>query len=477
MARLAVLGFLAWFVFLHGSLAETKARVEVIYRENCASCHGPAMEGGIGGSLADGVWKHGSSDAEIATLIAAGNPDAGMPAFEKTLSPEMIRALVVYIREKEMSFQHGSKEAARKLPAGPVATKYAKIVVEPVATSGLETPWALAFLPDGRKLVTERPGRLRMFDSAWKLAPEPVSNTPRVVTGSQGGLLDVAPAPDFETSGWIYLSYSAPSPENPKIAMTKISRGRLSRNEWIDEQTIFEVDSKHFTESGRHYGSRIVFDSGHVFFAIGDRGEQNKAQDLSVPNGKIFRVLLDGKIPADNPFADRQDALAGVWSYGHRNPQGLAVDPRDHSIYETEHGPRGGDEFNQIRKGGNFGWPLVCFGMNYDGTPLTALTVKEGIEAPLHNWTPSIATSGLAFYDGEKFPEWKNDFFVGGLRGGLHRLRLRDGKVIEDEVVLEGVGRVRDVRSGPDGLVYVVLNSPDMIVRLVPADSESMAAK
>jgi glucose/arabinose dehydrogenase len=153
------------------------------------------------------------------------------------------------------------------------------------------------------------------------------------------------------------------------------------------------------------------------------------------------------------------------------------VDPRDHSIYETEHGPRGGDEFNQIRKGGNFGWPLVCFGMNYDGTPLTALTVKEGIEAPLHNWTPSIATSGLAFYDGEKFPEWKNDFFVGGLRGGLHRLRLRDGKVIEDEVVLEGVGRIRDVRSGPDGLVYVVLNSPDMIVRLVPADSESMAAK
>ena len=231
-----------------------------------------------GGGLADGVWKFGSSDAEIASAIAEGIPDAGMPAFEKTLSPEMIRALVVYIREKEQSFEPGSKKAPQNLPEGTVTTKHAGFVVEPVVTSGLETPWALAFLSDGRKLVTERPGRLRVFDAAWNPVAEPVANTPRVVAAGQGGLLDVAPAPDFETSGWIYLSYSAPAPDDPKIAMTKISRGRLSGNEWIDGQTVFEADPKHYTASGRNFGSRIVFDRGHVFFSIGERGEENKAQ-------------------------------------------------------------------------------------------------------------------------------------------------------------------------------------------------------
>jgi glucose/arabinose dehydrogenase len=449
-----------------------KSKVEDLYRENCASCHGAAMDGGMGGSLADGAWKYGESDGAIAAAISNGIPDAGMPAFKETLSPEEIRSLVVFIREKETAAHRSSAPKRTLSPGEPLQTMYANHLVETVVSSGLETPWALAFLPDGRKLVTERSGRLRILDSNWNLLPEPVEGTPDVVQNGQGGMLDVAPAPDYESTGWIYLSYSAPAPgESPdaKSSMTKVSRGRLSGNRWVDEQTIYEAKPGDYSKGGVHFGSRIAFADGHVFISIGDRGVPEKAQDPALPNGKILRLLPDGGIPGDNPFVGREDALDAVWSWGHRNPQGLAVDTKNGGIYSTEHGPRGGDEFNHIRKGANYGWPLVSFGMNYNGTPVTALTEKEGIEAPLHHWTPSIATCGLAFYDGERFPEWKHDFFAGGLRGELHRLRLRNGKIIEDEVVLDGAGRVRDVRCGPDGFLYVVLNAPDRIVRLVPA--------
>jgi glucose/arabinose dehydrogenase len=473
MARCAILVFLAFGVLFGGDRALAKAKVEGVYRAHCASCHGVEMQGGSGGQLLEGIWKYGASDAAVTASIAAGISDAGMPAFGQSLSPETIRSLVVYIREKEKAFDQTRKPSPPKISGKPVQTKRATYMVEPVVAGGLETPWALAFLPDGRKLVTERIGRLRILDHAWKLDPKPVRGTPAVLANGQGGLMDVAPAPDAVTSRWIYLSFSAPATDGTKSSMTKIVRGKLADGEWIDEKTIFETDPKLYTSSGVHFGSRIVFNRGHVFFSTGDRGEKDKAQDIGLPNGKIYRVLPDGKIPTDNPFTDRQDALAAVWSYGHRNPQGLVVDPRNQEIYETEHGPRGGDEFNLIRKGANYGWPLVCFGMNYDGTPLTALTEKDGIDPPLHHWTPSIAVCGLAYYDGDEFPEWKNDFFAGGLRGELHRLRLQDGKVIEKELVLEGIGRVRDVRCGPDGLIYVVLNDPDIIVRLVPAKPES----
>lgn len=431
------------------------------------------MEGGLGGSLIDGKWLHGESDDALSKVIAKGIPDAGMPAFGETLSPEMVRALVVFIREKEASARQSSAPAAPALAETSVRTMHGSHTTEVVLKDGLETPWALALLPDGRKLITERPGRLRVVDADWNLQEEPVVDTPAVVANGQGGLLEVAPAPDFESSGWVYLSYAAPDPTNKanaKSSMTKVSRGRLKGNTWADGQTIFVAQPDQYTTQGVHFGSRIVFVDGYLYFSIGDRGAADKAQEVGVPNGKIFRLLPDGGIPSDNPFVGRKGAVAAVWSYGHRNPQGLVVDSRDGSIYSTEHGPRGGDEFNKIRKGVNYGWPVVCFGMNYNGTPLTALTEKEGIEPPIHHWTPSIGTCGLAFYDGEAFPEWRYDFFAGGLRGGLHRLRLRDGKVVEDEVVLDpSVGRVRDVRCGPDGFIYVVLNSPDMIVRLVPA--------
>lgn len=475
-AQWILLGIAAWLLGASGLAMAGKSKVDDIYRENCASCHGASLDGGMGGSLSDSNWKHGASDREIAVAISNGIPDAGMPSFKEALSAEEIRSLVVFIREKENAAKRAGVKKLKSQAGEPVQTMHATHLLETVVPAGLETPWSLAFLPDGRKLVTERSGRLRVLDSDWNLQPEPVAETPLVLQNGQGGLLDVAPAPDYKSSGWIYLSYSAPAPEqsmDSKSSMTKVSRGRLSNNRWIDEETIYEAKSGDYSKAGAHFGSRIVFANGHVFVSIGDRGAPDKAQNPSLPNGKILRLMPDGGIPADNPFAGRDDELQAVWTLGHRNPQGVAVDTRSGEIYSTEHGPRGGDEFNLLRKGANYGWPLVSFGMNYNGTPVTALTEKEGIEPPLHHWTPSIGACGLAFYDGDRFPEWKHDFFAGGLRGELHRLRLQNGMITEDEVVLEGEGRVRDVRCGPDGFLYVVLNAPDRIVRLVPVNPGS----
>ena len=472
--RLSFSGIFLSFLHVAAGVA-LSATVDNLYRQHCATCHGAALEGGQGGSLVGREWVHGGTPEDLAKSIALGFPESGMPAFDESLTPQEIRALVVYLREKQSQEFKAANPMAAVVPGKPVQTDYATYKMEPIVLEGLEAPWSLAFLPDGRKLVTEKPGRLRILNSDWSLESQPVVGTPQVVTSSQGGLLEVAPGPDVESSGWIYLTYAAPPPvknPDPKASMTKVVRGRVDGNQWVDEETIFEADPRHYSNSGVHFGSRIVFDGEHLYISLGERGASIKAQEISAPNGKILRLFPDGKIPSDNPFASNREALGAIWSYGHRNPQGLVVDPRDHSIYATEHGPRGGDEFNLIRKGANYGWPLVCFGMNYNGTPLTAETEMHGVDAPMHHWTPSIATCGLAFYDGDRFPEWKNDFFVGGLKGGLHRLRLQEGKVIEDEVIFdESVGRVRDVRSGPDGYLYVVLNKPDRIIRLVPAVS------
>jgi len=340
--------------------------------------------------------------------------------------------------------------------------------VETVIEGDLKTPWSLAFLPDGRQLVTERPGSLRMVDA--KLLPEPISGTPRVIELGQGGMLDVVPSPDFAKDSWIYLAFADPLEGEKKSAMLKIVRGRIRDHAWTDEEVIFQAAPEFYSPTGVHFGTRMVFDSGYLYFIVGERGGKLEAQDITRPNGKIYRVYPDGRIPEDNPFAADKKAIPGIWSYGHRNPQGLVIDPRDHALYATEHGPRGGDEFNIIRKGANYGWPVISFGMNYNGSPLTGITEKDGMEQPLVQWTPSIAACGLACYTGDKFPNWKYDFFAGGLRGELHRIRIENGKAIADEILLSGLGRVRDVRSGPDGFLYIILNQPDRIVRLVPAE-------
>jgi aldose sugar dehydrogenase len=301
-----------------------------------------------------------------------------------------------------------------------------------------------------------------------RLQPKPIQGTPEVWSQGQGGLLDVAVHPNHATNGWVYLSYSEPG-ENG-TAMTAVVRGRLREGRFVEQQTVFRAPANSYRTGRVHFGSRLVFDGkGHLFFSIGERGHKEDAQDLSRPNGKVHRLHDDGRIPEDNPFIGRSDALPSIWSYGNRNPQGLALHPETGALWESEHGPRGGDELNLLQPGRNYGWPLITYGMNYDGTPMTDRTAQEGLEQPVLHWTPSIAVCGMDFYTGTRFPQWKHHLFVGALaQEELRRLVLEGGKVVHQEVLFKDIGRVRDVVSGPDGFLYVVFNKPDRIARLVP---------
>lgn len=452
-----------------------KMKVDEIYQALCANCHGKDLQGGLGPSFLDGKWKHGSTDAEIAHTIKKGNLELGMAPWEGILTDQQMRSLVIFFREKEKEAMTRGISYPKPEEGVVTETERASYRIETVVGEGLEIPWALAFLPDGRRLLTERPGRLRIVEADGTLQPQAVAGVPEVVAHGQGGMLEVAVHPDYQENGWIYLGFSdgwmeeSQGKKKPRT-ITAVVRGRLKDNRWVDQEWIWKADKKFYTGSGVHFGTRFVFDQGYLYFVVGERGGWQEAQDLSRPNGKIFRIHDDGRIPGDNPFVDREEALPGIWSYGHRNPQGLDQDPRNGKLYSTEHGPRGGDELNLIERGKNYGWPVITYGMNYNGTPITGKTHQEGMEQPITYWTPSIATCGLDFYHGDKFPGWKNDLLVGALKQEeVRRLRLANGKVTEQEVILKGIGRVRDVAGGPDGFVYVILNKPDRLIRLVPA--------
>ncbi len=467
-------GLAAWLL-LSPTLAHAAPRpkVEDLYQQNCASCHGTNFEGGLGTSLSKGYWLHGSSDEDLTRAINQGFPDLGMPPWESSLAPDQVRSLVVFLREHEQS--EAAKTAAVPAPKRDrsVVTKYQAYKLETL-TSGLHTPWGLAFLPDGRMLVTEKAGPLRVVSADGKQISEPVKDTPPVMDHGQGGLMAVGVHPDYANNGWIYLGLADGwrDEKNEVKTITAIVRGRIKDGAWTDQEWIYRPGKPFYTGAGVHFGTRFVFDKGYVYFVVGERGGGLQAQDLKRPNGKIFRLFDDGKVPPDNPFVGQPGVEEGIWSYGHRNPQGLTQDTRDGSIWETEHGPRGGDEFNHIRKGLNYGWPVITYGMDYDGRPMpnSEGTAREGMEQPVKYWTPSIAACGLTFYNGDRFPRWKHDFFAGSLKAGeLHRLRVADGKLTEEEVVLSGVGRIRSVENGPDGNLYLVFNGPDIIARLVPA--------
>jgi glucose/arabinose dehydrogenase len=333
---------------------------------------------------------------------------------------------------------------------------------------GLEHPWGMAFLPDGDILVTERPGRLRIVrDGA--LDPQPIAGVPEVHARGQGGLLDVAVHPDFANNRFVYLSYSKPGAD--RTATTAVIRGRFDGTALTDVVEI--IEARAWRNAGQHFGSRFAFDrDGFLYITIGERGEMQAAQDLSNHQGTVLRLHDDGRVPADNPFVGRDGALPEIFTYGNRSPQGLTVHPVTGELWEAEHGPRGGDEINILRAGANYGWPVITYGINYNGTPITDIQEKEGMEQPVHYWVPSIATSGIAIYDGDRFPAWRGDVFVGGL-AGQHLARVRfdaQHRRVEDEKLLEGIGRVRDVRSGPDGYLYLLIDAPDApLVRIEPA--------
>jgi glucose/arabinose dehydrogenase len=337
-----------------------------------------------------------------------------------------------------------------------------------VLAEGLENPWAIDFIDTQTALVTEQSGDVHMIESG-RLRAEPVAGLPEALYAGQGGMLDVAVDPDYQDNGWIYLAYSHALGEGDnRPAMTRVVRGHIRNNAWTDQQVLFEAPHDTYRTSRHHYGSRIVFDAeGRLYFSIGDRGAQSQAQDLSRPNGKVHRIHRDGSIPSDNPFVGRDDALPSVFSYGHRNPQGLAIHPETDALWGVEHGPRGGDELNRIVAGRNYGWPVITYGINYDGTIITEERAREGMEQPVLYWRPSIAVSGLDVYDGQAFPYWRNHLLVGALRDQEVRLlSLAGNHVQHQEVILKNAGRVREAVTGPDGAIYVVVNAPGAILRL-----------
>src|SRR5262249_49787440 len=289
-----------------------------------------------------------------------------------------------------------------------------------------------------------------------RLQPEAIEGTPAVWDRQDGGLFDLEVHPQYSRNGWIYLSYSEPG--SHETSMTAIVRGRIKGNRWTDQEFLFHAAQELYTTSNIHYGSRFVFDrQGHLFFSIGERGKMEDAQDLSRPTGKIHRVNDDGTIPRDNPFAGKPGALPSIWSYGHRNPQGLAIDPATGRMWETEHGPKGGDELSLIEPGHNYGWPITSSGAQ----PGIAKTSERGMDSPVVFWTPTFAPSGMTFYTGDRYPGWRGNLFVGGLASQqLRRIELRGDRVTHQEVVLDQVGRVRDVAVGPDGYLYMALQQP-----------------
>lgn len=336
-------------------------------------------------------------------------------------------------------------------------------------TTGLAHPWSVAFLPDGRMLVTEREGRLRLIGTDLKLHPQAIEGLPAVVAQGQGGLFDVVLHPDYSRNGWIYWAYNAPGPGGWGTAL---ARGQLQGLRMTNVQVLFSMSPK--TRSGQHFGGRIVFDrQGMVYLTLGDRGEKDRAQALDDHAGSVIRLHDDGRVPQDNPFVGRPGARPEKWTMGNRNIQGAAIHPQTGVLWAHEHGPQGGDELNLMRAGRNYGWPVVTHGVNYgSGTRIGEGQSKAGMEQPLYVWTPSIAPSGMSFVAGDRFPNWRGDLLMGALRGQmLLRLVLDGDKVVREERLLQGqVGRLRDVRVGPDGLVYLLNDDAEgALLRLEPA--------
>lgn len=521
LRRAAFAGLLA------GVTASAHAQtVDRMWRDSCASCHGATGQGtDRAASLLDQKWtwvKSAPGDPrtpgertdgwirELFEAVKTGHRDVEgieSPRFDQTLPDARIWALVNYLLELRDSDSRRRGAGPTRGEDGIYTTAHRTYRVEDVITSDLRTPWGIEFCPDlgdptteplSRALViTEKQGRLRVYTQAGQTGrlSGPVEGLPAVSDDGQGGLMGLCLHPNFRENRLIYLSYAESLDGDARRVMTTIIRGRLTpgstgRWTWTTDRVIFRARPEHFLSPGIHYGCRIVFDPadpGLLYFAIGDRGRMEMAQDLTRPNGKVHRVRDDGSIPIDNPFASNSGPVyKSIWTYGNRNPQGLIFD-LEGNLWSTEHGPRGGDELNLIVKGRNYGWPIVSHGIHYDGNPFrvpwpdlagkqeasmdpgVVETNPDAIAMPARVWLPSIAACGLTVSNGGVLPEWKGDLFAGGLAGQtVRRVRARGGLVIEDEEVFHGMGRVRDVACAPDGSIYVLLNVPDKIIRLTP---------
>ena len=430
------------------------------YQMLCAGCHGQKIA-----AFVDRNWKDGYSKEFLVSRITDGDEDDGMPAFADVMTVEELEQMAEYIIvsiENRNLYEFEEEFDDKTI----IETEDLKLKLELVA-EGLEIPWGIVFLPGGDMLIADRNGDLKR-KSGENISL--VKNVPEVWYQGQGGLMDVKLHPDFDNNKLVYLSYSKFKTEGDKtLKTTAVVRGVLNGNSLDDVEEIFEALP--YWETRHHYGCRMDFDDeGYLYISVGDRGKRDiNPQALDNHCGKIHRIFDDGRIPDDNPFVDTEGAMPSIYSYGHRNPQGLVKHPETGEIWTHEHGPRGGDEINIIKKGLNYGWPLVSFGINYNGTIFTDETHRDGMEDPLHYWVPSIAPCGMEFVKGDKYPVWEGDLMIGSLRFRyLHRCKIEDGQVVHEELLLKNIGRLREVRQAPDGYIYIGVEGPGRVYRLVP---------
>lgn len=331
--------------------------------------------------------------------------------------------------------------------------------------SSLQNPWGMTWLGNGKMLITERKGDILIFDKD-EYTGQKVQGLPAVYANGQAGLLDITVHPDYAQNGWIYISYAKPVPGG---GATTIARFKLNGNTASNFEDLIVTTPA--WNGGTHYGSRIVFDNQNfLFFTNGERGSQNNAQNLSNSHGKVHRIHDDGRIPSDNPFVNTANAVPSIWTYGNRNPQGMIYDEANNRIWSVEHGPRGGDELNLIEKGNNYGWPVITYGINYNGSPITDITEKEGMEQPVKYWVPSIATCGMTLVTSDKYPAWKGNILVAALAAThIARVEMDGIKATGEEKLLQGIGRVRQVSQSPDGYIYAITEGTGLLIKLLPA--------
>lgn len=426
------------------------------------------MEGGAAPKLIKNKWQHGSSYSAIFKSIKYGIPKTEMKGWGTVLKEKEIKALTNYIIASQ-------KAPAKKRTTLPpqIRTKDYVLQIDKLDSGNLSTPWAIEFVSASQALISEKTGKLRWLTNG-KLDPLPIRGLPATHTKSAtGGFMDIALDPNYQQNGWVYLAYSHASgnlEDRNALGMTRIIRGKIRGHEWSGQQTLFEVPDSLFVARGDRWGCRFLFDKeGYLYFSIGDMGQAAASQNLGLPTGKVFRIHPDGSIPKDNPFLDSAGALPALFSIGTRNVQGIAQHPLTGDIWMTEHGPRGGDELNILKRGANYGWPFITYGIDYSGNLVTEKTDQKGMEEPVVQWTPSIAVCPAEFISSKQFLKWKNNLLVGALAfEELRRLVIVNNKVSRQEVLLKGYGRVRDIKQSPDGALYVLLNKPDMIVRLRP---------
>lgn len=441
--------------------ADKEHSAEANYTEYCASCHGQQCA-----DFVQREWIYGNSWMEVWNSIIVGYPQDGMAAFGETFTTGELTDLTHYVMnaQEDVAFE-AYKNRPRELQTD-WKTEALEFEAELVADE-LEVPWGMAFLPDGSMLVTERVGRLTQISPEGQRTE--IIGVPQVVSRGQGGMLDVELHPDYARNGWVYLSYSKAHPTQFRMSTTAVERGRIVDGQWVDAFEIFEAYP--YDINFHHYGSRLKFDQeGSLWITVGERGKRDvNPQDLSRDCGKLHRVLADGRPHPGNPYFGEKDKRETIYSYGHRNPQGLSIHPETGQVWEHEHGPRGGDEINKIQPGVNYGWPVISYGVEYNGNHFTRYTEWTGMEQPVHYWVPSIGPCGLEIVRSDRYPEWQGNFLVGSLSFEyLERCVMEGEQVVHREQLLSGLGRVREIETGPDGYLYVAAEGPGRVIRLLP---------